>query len=491
MTHNESGHRRKEVSMRTLHTMTTLTAAGAACAIVAPAPAQPADMTDRRITLAVETELALDAATPAHRIDVAAEDAMVTLTGSVDTLLAKQRAETVAGAVAGVREVFNTITVKPTERADDAVRADVRAALVADPAAEAFDLTTTVNDGAVTLRGTVESAAERMLAERVASAVRGVTAVDASAVEVDPPESRPDAQIIADVQRMLASSALVDDASLDVAVDEGVVTLSGAVGSPIERQRAVRLAAVTGAVAVRSDQVEVQPWARADMINWSARSAAGDDHTEGAIESSWMQRPRLRAAGLEAFVSDGVATITGTVDNLRARQVAESVALHTVGVRRVKNHVKVRPDNAPTTPMIEQSIREALQRDPYTNRLDFDVNVVNGQARLTGTVGSTFEKHRAARVVEGVFGVTEVINETEATHEWTWKPDWEIQEDVRSQLFWSPFVDSDQIEITVEGGVVELTGRVESWNEKMDAGRNAYDGGAKDVRNRIKVDPNA
>ena len=84
-------------------------------------------------------------------------------------------------------------------------------------------------------------------------------------------------------------------------------------------------------------------------------------------------------------------------------------------------------------------------------------------------------------------GVTAVINNIEYEHSWSWQPDWEIREDVKDELFWSPFVDEEQVSVTVDEGVVTLTGRVETWSERSSAEHNAWEGGAKDVRNKLTV----
>ena len=476
--------------MRTTTTLTTLITTAAGAAIVAPAIAQE-QPADRRIALAVEAELMLDPATPAHKIDVTVDDGQVALAGSVNSLIARDRANEVAASVAGVTAVYDNIVVQAPEVDDTTLRSRVQAALVADPATEAYELDVSVNDGAVELTGVVDSMAERFLAREVASAVTGVERISLDEVVVEPPEMRSDSEILADVTERLASSALVDDNLIEVTVNNGVVTLEGSVASVIERDRAEQLAYVTGVMAVDVQGVDVEPWARDEMIDWSARGAAGDDSTAAAIETSWLHHPRLSPYTIDATVEDGVATLTGTVDDLRAWNAAQSVALHTIGVRRVKNHIRVRPDAAPSDTVLEREAREALGRNPYTDRIEIDVDVINGLATLEGEVGSTFEKHRATRVVEGVWGVTEVVNNIDARTEWEWKPDWQLQDDVHDQLFWSPFVDADQVKIDVEGGVVYLTGRVETWNEKADATKNAFDAGAKDVRNTIEVDPNA
>jgi hypothetical protein len=55
------------------------------------------------ITLAVETALVNESGVPAHLIDVNTRDGVVTLSGWVDNLLAKERAGEIAESIKGVR----------------------------------------------------------------------------------------------------------------------------------------------------------------------------------------------------------------------------------------------------------------------------------------------------------------------------------------------------------------------------------------------------
>jgi HSP20 family molecular chaperone IbpA len=76
---------------------------------------------------------------------------------------------------------------------------------------------------------------------------------------------------------------------------------------------------------------------------------------------------------------------------------------------------------------------------------------------------------------------------TEYPNTWNWKSDKEISENVKDQLFWSPFVDEDQVNVSVLNGVVTLTGNVETLSERLAAEENAYEGGAKKVKNNLTV----
>jgi HSP20 family molecular chaperone IbpA len=67
------------------------------------------------------------------------------------------------------------------------------------------------------------------------------------------------------------------------------------------------------------------------------------------------------------------------------------------------------------------------------------------------------------------------------------KSDWRLKEDILDELFWSPFVDSDDVNVEVKDGRVTLTGTVDSWSEYNAAADNAYEGGAVYVDNDLVV----
>jgi len=67
------------------------------------------------------------------------------------------------------------------------------------------------------------------------------------------------------------------------------------------------------------------------------------------------------------------------------------------------------------------------------------------------------------------------------------RPDWEIKQDILDELFWSPCVDQDEVNITIDRGMVTPSGDVETWSERFNAEKCAWEGGAKNVRNDLTV----
>ncbi len=439
---------------------------------------------DRNITIAVETELLLDEAVPAHAIDVATEDGIVTLSGSVDSYYAKLEAEDNAESTKGVLEVINNIVVKPPVRLDSQIRGDIVAALAADPVTESYEVVVNVDDGIVTLTGDVDSYSEKTVAEEVAEGIEGVKLVK-NQLTYDLVTDRTDPDIKSDIEYRLRSDATIKSGLIQVTVDEGDVTLDGKVSSAAEKNEAETEAwSVFGVKSVEND-LDVEWWAGTGTSDWTVGWT--DEDMRQAIETALTTNPRVESFNVTTTVDDGVATLTGTVDNLLAKRAAEEEAQDVLGIWRVKNFLRVRSAYSRTDSEVAADIRNALRRSPYVNRYDVLVSVYNGRAYLTGEVDSWFVKSEAEEAAATVPGVIDIQNSMTIDYDYTAKSDKEIKEDIESQLWWSPFVDSDDITVMVNAGTATLTGTVEDWDELEAAKENARQGGATSVVSKLKI----
>jgi osmotically-inducible protein OsmY len=469
--------------------------------------------TDKDISMAVSDALVNDVGVSGYLIDVAADDGVVTLSGASGNLLAKQRAVRVAETVKGVRAVINEIRVKAPERPNVELKQDIEAALLSDPVTESYEIEVSVDDGEVTLSGTVHSWQEKQVAGNDAKGVTGVMAVD-NLIDVEYVKHRSDNEIQLDVQRTVEWDALVDDALIDVRVSDGTVTLSGVVGSAAEKRRARWDAWVTGVGNVKTDHLRVESWAREKRFRAGKYGGKTDEAVEQAVADALLYDPRVKSFDIDVAVTDGIVTLLGTVDNLNARRAAARDARNTVGAWRVKNYINVRTDTTDDL-TIKGSITQALERDPYLNRRDVKVTVDNGEVTLRGSVDTYFEKAHADDIAAGIDGVITVHNNLDVQDKhfrltydpyvdgggylsdfaWYAYPedhtvmhsDWAIKSEIEDKLWWSPFVDSDEVHVAVKNGVATLTGTVDTWKERLAATENAYDGGALAVDNELKV----
>lgn len=470
-------------------------------------------MTDPSITARVEHQLRLDPGVPRPAIKVRTYNGIVTLSGAVSHMLAKERAARVAESVRGVRAVINRIEVAPVvDISADALAASVTEALLYDAATNGFGIVVQANDrGRVTLQGTLDSAAQRDLAEAVAQGVRGVTSIN-NLIIVRPESPRADSQILPEVRQGLHWDALVDDALIDVRVSNGEVYLSGRVGSAAEKRRATRIARVDGVKLVHTKDLRVVNRRRDRAGRADQHAGKSDLEIREAVRDALLQDPRIRPFSLDVKVTDGRVTLRGAVDTVPARRAAERNAHNTVGVVAVSNLVKLEPKTDIGDQVIARQVHKALLRNPVTMNYDIAVKVKQGVAKLNGEVNSYFEKAAAENVAFRAQGVTKVRNllavkqpeplnhdpyvDNWSIYDYPWydrstvigaKSDQEIRQAIENELLWSPFVDGIEIHVEVEAGTATLSGTVDSLREYRAARDNAYEGGARRVVNQLRI----
>jgi len=481
---------------------------------ITPLEAAKQQLNDASITDAVTGELFWDPGVQANWIDVKTERGVVSLTGTVDNILAKERATRIAETVKGVRSVINQIrVVPPILRADKEILNDVKEAIETDPATESYEVAVSVHGNVVTLTGTVDSWQEKRLVDKVAKGVKGVVAVD-NKLDVDYKATRPDAEIKQEIEQALRWDTLVDHVLIDVDVDDQKVRLSGTVGSASEKREALVDAWVTGVRSIDASGLEVKAWARDEKRRKDKYVVRSDDEIRKAVEDAFLSDPRVSSLDVFVVVSDGHVNLRGRVDNLKAKQAAGQDVRNTVGVRTVKNRIRVRPTATLSNTVIAENVRKALRRDPYVERYDIDVAVVSGVVYLRGTVDSHFERVQAEDITSRVGGVVGVRNnlvvegdDAPAVYDphvgaaypygraksgprhYLLKSDAQIEEDIKNEFWWSPLLDVEDIKVTVDDGVATLEGEVYWWSEVQAAVANAYQGGAISVRNKLEVPP--
>jgi hyperosmotically inducible periplasmic protein len=142
---------------------------------------------DAGITTAVKTGLATDDVVKPFQVDVDTKDKVVTLSGTVDSPAAKDRAVTVAQGTKGVVSVIDKLSVRSTSTpgrpaevvvTDAALTAAVKTKLLADTRVGGLKIDVDSRNGVVTLSGTVRSQAEKDEALRLARETESVRNVE-------------------------------------------------------------------------------------------------------------------------------------------------------------------------------------------------------------------------------------------------------------------------------------------------------------------------
>ena len=136
------------------------------------------ERSDESIAAEVRDALKADVLVPDERITSTVSDGTVTLEGHVQTWPERVHAEQAVQRLAGVKCVSNLIAVLRSAAPAEDIRRQILGALRRQADREAHRIEVQVDDGVVTLTGTVRSWAERNAIERAAQYVAGVRRVD-------------------------------------------------------------------------------------------------------------------------------------------------------------------------------------------------------------------------------------------------------------------------------------------------------------------------
>ena len=189
---------------------------------------------DSDINDAIQRRISSDWGMRPNSIVIETNNGIVKLTGSVDNLLASDRAVDIAQTTKGVRSVIDMMDINPIKRTDDEILQDITDAIASDPVADHTDINVKVTDGVATTSGTVDSFAEKTLVERVIKGVKGVKRVENGVENLDK-SGRSDDDIKADIEGRLKNDVLMSRTSINVSVNNGNVKLTGAVGYPKDK----------------------------------------------------------------------------------------------------------------------------------------------------------------------------------------------------------------------------------------------------------------
>jgi osmotically-inducible protein OsmY len=441
---------------------------------------------DTSILEAVENRLRKDASVSFQKINVEVRQGIVTLSGSIADLLAKERAVRLVETVKGVTAVIDMLALKAPSVADKHVSRDIKYALRDYPGVESDDIQVQVRNGEVNLSGQAESWARRRMIARIVKGVKGVQTIK-NKIRVSYHTKRADAEIAQDIKAVLDSDIYINAAMITVDVQNGKVALSGIVGSAAEKRRARTNAYVAGVIDVNIDDLEVQ-WQKSNAMRKNkATLSRPDTLIKKNIEKAIFYDPRINSAKLDIAVKNGSVTLKGVVDSYAARRAAEQDAWNTLGVRQVVNRLEIRYKLWPLDGEIKKQIKDVFDRDVLLSQSDIEFKVNDHKVLLYGSAQSDIKKIHAENVVAQIGGVLSIQNRIHVDRPRLNGRDAAIQENVISELFWSPFVDNEDIQVSVDNGEVTLHGFTSNRFESDVAIHNAFEAGATSVRTQFQM----
>ncbi|MEO8362005.1 MAG: BON domain-containing protein [Vicinamibacteria bacterium] len=212
-----------------------------------------------------------------------------------------------------------------------------------------------------------------------------------------------------------------------------------------------------------------------------------DARQETQIWTAFSLNPYLRASDLKVSVRSGNAVLTGRVEEGISKELAKQIALGVSGIVEVDNQILVQADHealpssasrtfgeAVEDATITATIKSKLLWSKYADGLTTNVDTNRGHVSLQGTADSEAARDLAEHLALNTLGVSSVDNRLEVkpgatsgledaaraaqlgvTDSW-------ITAKVKSTLLLSSNVPGSAISVSTTGGVVTLSGKVES-----------------------------
>ena len=140
-------------------------------------------VTDSWIKMKIYTQFVPEKALDDSDIDVDIKNGAVTLNGTVMSAAGRDRAVAIAKATEGVKGVTDNLRIAPAGStpplmSDGFIKARIYGQLTTDAALEGSDVDVDVDNGVVSLKGTVRTEAGRSRAAAIAKAAEGVKSVN-------------------------------------------------------------------------------------------------------------------------------------------------------------------------------------------------------------------------------------------------------------------------------------------------------------------------
>jgi osmotically-inducible protein OsmY len=189
----------------------------------------------------------------------------------------------------------------------------------------------------------------------------------------------------------------VDAANIGVAVENGVVTLTGHVASYAEKIAAERAVERVKGVRAIAENIEVR---------YPGHKQTADDEIAARALSILGWNVQVSKDSVKVKVEKGWIELTGDVNWQYQRVAAESAVRELSGVVGVTNLIEVRPKVAPRD--VRQKILDALKRHAELEADAIRVDVIEGKVVLEGNVKAWYERGIAERAAWSAPGVKAV-----------------------------------------------------------------------------------
>jgi osmotically-inducible protein OsmY len=214
-----------------------------------------------------------------------------------------------------------------------------------------------------------------------------------------------------------------------------------------------------------------------------------NEELQKEVQNAIKWEPLLHAAEIGVSAKDGVITLTGDVDSYSKKMEAENAAKNVLGVKVVVEKIMVKFHSSWAKKDDNDIANEIINAYKWNWEVPKDkvkVKVENGWVTLEGELTWNYQKTAAKDVVSKLLGVTGVFNNITIKSESNQSVEKNNIVDALNRN-WS--LREQDIEVEVKDHKVTLSGSVNSWYQKGEAARIAWNApGVWTVDNELEID---
>jgi len=212
---------------------------------------------------------------------------------------------------------------------DKQLKENILEELEYDSSVDATHIGVIVEDGAVTLTGTIDTYSQSFAAVNAVKRMAGVTAIaDRIEVELSPMHKRDDSEIAKHIAHVLQNNSSLPEDSAQAVVHHGIITLNGAVAYEKQRRSIEKHVAHIAGVNTINNRIKIEP-------------AVAPADVKEQITAALQRNAELESGNITVEVEGDIVTLKGRVKALYERELAQSAAWRAPGVRKVIDKILV------------------------------------------------------------------------------------------------------------------------------------------------------
>lgn len=211
----------------------------------------------------------------------------------------------------------------------------------------------------------------------------------------------------------LLLSKRVSPFDIKVETMQGEVTLTGQVTSDETKTVAGAIAQDTAGVKQVHNDLGINPTAERNPETERLGDRVADLEVKTVVGDALSKSAELQDKHIDVQVKNRIVTLGGALETADQKHTAEQISWQASGVQGVMNNITVTSAlAAPET--ADEKLARRIEFELYSTRAvslkNMQIEVTNGTATLTGTVGSRAERLLAEKIAQSVEGIRKVVN---------------------------------------------------------------------------------